>query len=65
MNGDELARRLLRIRPDLPVVIVTGYVETVRQQLLEATAVRAVLHKPVARPELARALAKHLGPSAD
>ncbi|MBM3856239.1 MAG: response regulator, partial [Verrucomicrobia bacterium] len=65
MNGDELARRLLRIRPDLPVIIVTGYIETVRQQWLEATAVRAVLHKPVARPELARALAEHLGPPAE
>ena len=60
MNGDELVGRMLRIRPDLPVVIVTGFIETARQQLLEKTHARAVLHKPVVRHELARALASHV-----
>ena len=62
MNGDELVQRMLRIRPDLPVIIVTGYVETARQQLLEKTAARAVLHKPVTRLDLARALAEFAPP---
>ncbi len=60
MNGDELVERMLRIRPDLPVIIVTGYVATARQELLEKTSARAVLHKPVVRQELAAALAEHV-----
>ncbi len=60
MNGAELIEHLVRIRPDLPVVIVSGYVESTRQRLLEKSAARAVLRKPISRDELARAVAQHL-----
>jgi PAS domain S-box-containing protein len=60
MNGDELVGHILRLRPQQPAIIVTGYVETVRQQIIEQTPVRAVLHKPIVRQELAQALAAHV-----
>ncbi len=62
MNGAELAERMMRLRADLPVIIVTGYVESARQQMLEKSSARAVLHKPVSRDELARAIAQHIRP---
>jgi CheY-like chemotaxis protein len=57
MNGDELVERILRIRPALPVLIVTGFIESARRELLEKTAARVVLSKPVDRSEIAHALA--------
>jgi PAS domain S-box-containing protein len=57
MNGEELIGHMVQIRPDLPVVVASGYVESARQRILEKGVARAVLGKPVARPELARALA--------
>jgi PAS domain S-box-containing protein len=60
MNGAELIQHLMRIRADLPVIVVTGFIETERQRMLEQAAARAVLHKPVSRDELARAVAQHV-----
>jgi PAS domain S-box-containing protein len=60
MDGAELIERMTQIRPDLPVIVITGYIESVRQRRLEKSAARAVLRKPVSRDELARAIAAHL-----
>jgi signal transduction histidine kinase/ActR/RegA family two-component response regulator len=60
MNGAELIEHLVRIRPEVRVVVVTGYVESERQRLLERSAARAVLRKPVNRDELARIVAEHV-----
>jgi PAS domain S-box-containing protein len=60
MDGAELIGHLLNIRPSLPVIVITGYMETARQRLLEKTPVRVVLRKPVSREELARAIAVQL-----
>jgi two-component system, cell cycle sensor histidine kinase and response regulator CckA len=60
MNGAELIEHLVRIRPDLPVVVVSGYVESTAARVLEKSAAKAVLRKPVSRGELARTVAQHL-----
>jgi CheY-like chemotaxis protein len=56
MNGEELIEHLLRIRPGLPIVVVSGYVEDARQRILDKGTARAVLRKPVSRDELGRAI---------
>jgi CheY-like chemotaxis protein len=48
------------IRPDVPVIVITGYMETARQRLLEKSHVRAILRKPVSREDLARVISRHL-----
>jgi CheY-like chemotaxis protein len=60
MDGAELIGHLMKIRTNLPVIVITGYMETARQRLLEKTPVRVVLRKPVSRDELARAIAQQL-----
>jgi CheY-like chemotaxis protein len=62
MDGAELIGHLSRIRPDVPIIVITGYIETARQRLLEQSPARAVLRKPVSREDLARALTQHLRP---
>ena len=38
MNGSELIEHMIRLRADLPVLVVTGFIETERQRGLERTA---------------------------
>ncbi len=53
MPGDTLACELLRIRPGLPVLIVSGYVEPARQQSFERLGIRGLVRKPPDREEFA------------
>ncbi|MCX6953475.1 MAG: PAS domain S-box protein [Verrucomicrobia bacterium] len=60
MNGEELIARLSAIRPDLPIIVASGFLENARQRIIERGIARAVLNKPVSREEIARALAAAL-----
>jgi PAS domain S-box-containing protein len=60
MDGAELIEHLTRIRPDVPIIVITGYMETARQRQLGKSPARAVLRKPVSRDELARVLSQNL-----
>ncbi len=60
MNGEELIGHLAQIRPDLPIIVASGYLENARQRILDRGLARAVLAKPVKRDELAREIAKSL-----
>ena len=53
MNGVDLAREIRKRRPDLPVVLTTGYVEAARTAVTEGL---EVLVKPYPLEELARTL---------
>lgn len=55
MTGLELAREAHRLRADLPVLLLTGYADGLRDA--DLTAVDAVLHKPVEPAELFARLA--------
>jgi CheY-like chemotaxis protein len=46
MSGMELAEELLRIRPDLPVIITSGYVRAEDARRAEQIGVRDVVMKP-------------------
>jgi CheY-like chemotaxis protein len=63
MDGAELIGHLTAIRPDIPVIVITGYMESARQRLLEKSPVRAMLRKPVSRDDLARIISRHLRPA--
>ncbi len=57
MNGLELATALIRVRPDLPVVLVTGFIDNLPEGMIRAAGVREILRKPITARELAEALA--------
>lgn len=54
MTGDRLARELMRIRKDIPVVVCTGYSERILDE--QAMGIRAIVMKPVLMAKLARAI---------
>jgi PAS domain S-box-containing protein len=60
LTGDQLAIRILAVRPDLPVLLTSGHMEPERQKKLLAQGVREVLAKPPSLSELAEAVARSL-----
>lgn len=52
MTGAALARELLVLRPDLPIIMCTGYTEGVTQVSARAMGIRELLMKPCRGDEL-------------
>jgi len=63
LTGSEFAAEARRLRPDLPVVLMTGFVSPPLLQQARAAGVSEVLAKPLAAAEIARALAAALTPA--
>jgi PAS domain S-box-containing protein len=64
LTGAELAFEALRIRPDLPIIIVTGYSESLNAERAEALGIRDYMFKPVRPTELRDAVDKVLADDA-
>jgi signal transduction histidine kinase/ActR/RegA family two-component response regulator len=62
MTGTQLARALHEIRPELPIILVSGYAGPVRPEQLRAAGIRELLRKPLLSRDLASCLARHLRP---
>jgi CheY-like chemotaxis protein len=60
MTGDLLARELMRIRPNLPVIICTGYSQTINQQRANQIGIKGFVMKPILLNEIAGAIRKAL-----
>jgi PAS domain S-box-containing protein len=60
ITGLELSAAIKRIRRDIPVILCTGFSESITPERVEASGVREVLFKPFANRELARIIRKVL-----
>ena len=56
MTGDRLARRIREIRPDIPVIICTGYSERIDPKKAREMGAAALLMKPVLKNQLSDAI---------
>jgi DNA-binding NtrC family response regulator len=56
MTGLELAQELIRIRPDLPVILCTGYSDAITQAKATAVGICEFIVKPLKTHELAKTL---------
>jgi PAS domain S-box-containing protein len=54
MTGDALSAKLLALRPDLPIILATGYSEQMTEAKAKAMGIRAFTLKPVVMEKLAR-----------
>lgn len=54
MAGDELAREIKAIRPDIPIILCSGFSDRMRSRATEAIGISATLMKPVTYVDLAR-----------
>ncbi|MCP4641919.1 MAG: response regulator, partial [bacterium] len=56
MTGLALTKKLLSIRPGLPVILATGYSDVASPEHAEANGIKGYLTKPMSTGELARAI---------
>ena len=53
MTGAVLAQKLKEIRPDIPLILCTGYSETISQEKAESMGIHGFVMKPLSKNELA------------
>ena len=54
MTGSELAARMLEIRPDLPIILATGYSANITEARAKEMGIKAFALKPLVMEALAR-----------
>ena len=60
LTGTELAQEIRRLRPEVPIVLMSGYKGPQLTELAQAAGVREILHKPLISRDIAEALARAL-----
>jgi CheY-like chemotaxis protein len=60
MTGEKLAEKLMQIRPDIPVVLCTGFSFMIDEQKALDMGIRAFISKPILKREIAEAIRKVL-----
>jgi len=54
MTGDEMALKMLEVRPDIPIILCTGHSEQITEKEALALGIRGFLSKPIQRRILAK-----------
>jgi CheY-like chemotaxis protein len=60
MTGSDLARRILRIRPDLPIILCTGFSNQISEEKARSYGIKGFAMKPLAKKDLAALIRKVL-----
>ncbi len=60
MTGIELTRALISLKPQIPVIVCTGFSEWITAEQVEALGIRAVIMKPVLKSQMAEAIRRVL-----
>jgi PAS domain S-box-containing protein len=60
LTGDRLATEILKIRPDLPVIMYTGYSEYITKEKAKSLGIRKFILKPFEIEDLARIIRQEL-----
>ncbi len=58
ISGCSLAKAIMQIRPDLPIILCSGYGESISQETIESSGIKAFIPKPIAIKELSDAISK-------
>lgn len=60
MTGDKLAIKLMAIRPDIPIILCTGYSEKITEKKAKTMGIKEFLLKPLEMSDLANAISRVL-----
>ena len=58
LTGINLAREIITVRPDMPIIICTGFSDLIDDNIVRAAGIREFVMKPVAGTELAELVGK-------
>ena len=61
MTGEDLSRRLLQIRPDIPILLCTGYSSLISETKAKALGIKGFAMKPLAKKDIAVLIRQVLG----
>ena len=56
MTGDRLAQAILKIRPDIPIILSTGYSDKISEAKAQGFGIRKYIEKPIEIEDLARSV---------
>ncbi len=54
MTGDKLAVELIKIRPDIPIILCTGYSKTISEKNAADIGIKSFAYKPILQADLAK-----------
>ncbi|MDM8535283.1 ATP-binding protein [Desulfobacterales bacterium HSG17] len=60
MTGLDLAGEIIQIRPDIPIILFTGFSEYINEEIIKKAGIREFFLTPVAKRDLAKTLRKVL-----
>lgn len=60
VNGEEIARRIMDIRKDIPIIVITGFDERMTREDAEELGIKEYIMKPIMRNEIATAIRRVL-----
>jgi CheY-like chemotaxis protein len=60
LTGLDLAKEFAKVRPDIPIILCTGYNENASQESAEEAGIKEFLMKPLGKRELAEAVRRAL-----
>lgn len=61
LTGAELVKKIMGIRPDIPVIMCTGFSDLISEQKAKAMGIKEFLLKPIIAPDLAQSIRRALG----
>jgi CheY-like chemotaxis protein len=54
MTGDELAVKIIKIRPEIPIILCTGYSKKISDDSALELGIKAFVYKPIIKADLAK-----------
>jgi two-component system cell cycle sensor histidine kinase/response regulator CckA len=60
MTGDKLAVELMKIRPDIPVILCTGFSKRISDETVSEMGIKAFICKPMVKADLSKTVRKVL-----
>ena len=63
MTGKDLARELMTIRPDIPVIICTGFSEQIDERRAKEMGISAYVMKPIVMRQIASTIREVMDPA--
>ena len=60
MTGLDLARRILQVRPHLPIILCTGYSSQITEDIAKADGIKGFAYKPLAKKDIGDLIRKVL-----
>ncbi len=56
ITGDKLATELMNIRPDIPIILCTGYSKQISEETASEMGIKAFIYKPVTMADMAKTI---------